>query len=82
VPNRRQRHSDRGHQHGQTAVFDETGNRLTTSAIGNHAGWRAGSSHRRLKGDGTMEWAFMDGSGNLSLLSSGQRISTIPHAKE
>jgi len=69
----------------QTAVFDETGKIVwTTSAIGNHAGWRAGSfATGDIKGDGTMEWAFMDGSGNLVIASpSGQRISTIPHAKE
>jgi hypothetical protein len=69
----------------QTAVFDETGKILwTTSAISNHAGWRVSSfAAGDIKGDGTTEWAFIDGSGNLVIATpNGQRISSISHAKE
>jgi peroxiredoxin len=69
----------------QTAVFDETGKIVwTTTAIGNHAGWRVSSfAVGDIKGDGIQEWAFIDGSGNLVIASpNGQRISTIARAKE
>jgi hypothetical protein len=68
-----------------TVVFDETGKvGWTTSAIGNHAGWRTCSfAVGDLKGDGTQEWAFIEGSGNLVIAaSSGQKISSVAHAKE
>ncbi|MGA2278947.1 MAG: redoxin domain-containing protein [Verrucomicrobiota bacterium] len=71
---------------GDNAVaFDETGKvAWTTSAIGNHAGWRTSSfAVGDLKGDGTQEWAFIDGSGNLVIAAlTGQKISSIAHAKE
>ena len=68
-----------------TVVFDETGKvAWETSAIGNHAGWRTSSfAIGDVKGDGTQEWAFIDGSGNLVIAaSSGQKISSIAQAKE
>ena len=68
-----------------TVVFDETGKvAWTTSAIGNHAGWREDSfAVGDIKGDGSREWAFIDGSGNLVIATSnGQKISSIAHAKE
>lgn len=66
-------------------VFDETGKvAWTTSAIGNHGGWRTSSfAVGDIKGDGTQEWAFIDGSVNLVIAAtSGQKISSIAHAKE
>jgi peroxiredoxin len=69
----------------KTAVFDETGKiAWTTSAIGNHGGWRTSSfADGDLKGDGGTEWAFIDGSGNLVIATpNGQRISSIAHGKE
>ncbi len=68
-----------------TVVFDETGKvAWTTSAIGNHAGWRTSSfAIGDLKGDGTQEWTFIDGSGNLVIATlNGRKISSIAHAKE
>jgi hypothetical protein len=68
-----------------TVVFDETGKvAWTTSAIGNHGGWRTSSfAVGDIKGDGTQEWAFIDGSGNLVIAAtSGQKISSIAQAKE
>ncbi|MFZ0825903.1 MAG: redoxin domain-containing protein [Verrucomicrobiia bacterium] len=68
-----------------TVVFDETGKvAWTTSAIGNHAGWRPCSfAFGDLKGDGTQEWAFIEGSGNLVIATpTGQKISSIAQAKE
>ena len=69
----------------KTVVFDETGKvAWTTSAIGNHTGWRAISfAVGDLKGDGTQEWAFIDGSGNLVIATpDGQKISSIAKAKD
>ncbi|MGD1084618.1 MAG: redoxin domain-containing protein [Verrucomicrobiota bacterium] len=69
----------------QMAVFDETGKILwTTSAIASNAGWRANYfAVGDIKGDGTNEWAFMDGSANLVIATmSGQKISAIPRAKD
>jgi len=68
----------------QTVVFDETGKVVwTTSAIGNHAGWRENSfSVGDITADGSQERAFIDGSGNLVIATSaGQKISSIAHAK-
>ena len=69
----------------QTAVFDETGKVLWTStAMGSHAGWRASSfAVGDLQGDGTADWAFVDGSGDLVIATpNGQKISAVAHAKE
>jgi peroxiredoxin len=69
----------------KTVVFDETGKiAWQTSAIGNHAGWRASSfAIGDLIGDGTQVWTFVDGSGNLVIAdSSGHKISSIANAKE
>jgi hypothetical protein len=71
--------------HHQMAVFDETGKIIwTTPASASHAGWRASSfAVGDLQGDGTADWAFIDGSGDLVIATpSGQRISTVAHAKE
>ena len=60
----------------KTVVFDETGKiAWTTSAIGNHGGWRTSSfAVGDIKGDGVMEWAFIDGSGNLVIATpNGQK---------
>jgi peroxiredoxin len=68
----------------QTAVFDDTGKiAWTTSAIANHAGWRAASfAFGDLKGDGDTEWALLDGSGYLVIATAnGQKLSSLPHAK-
>jgi len=68
----------------QTVAFDETGKvAWTTSAISNHGGWRNASiACGDLKGDGALEWAFIDGSGSLVVATTkGQKIASIPHAK-
>jgi peroxiredoxin len=69
----------------QTVTFDETGKiAWTTSAVGNHAGWRTSSfASGDLKGDGGTEWAFIDGSGTLVIATpNGQKISSVPQGKE
>ena len=73
------------HHNNQMTIFDETGKILwTTPANAGPAAWRAASfAAGDIKGDGMMEWAFLDGSGNLVIASpSGEKISTIAHAKE
>jgi peroxiredoxin len=68
-----------------TVVFDETGQvAWTATAIGDHAGWRTCSfAVGDLIGDGTREWAFIDGTGSLVIATSnGQKLSSIAQAKE
>ena len=64
-------------------VFDDSGKVLRkTSAIGNHAGWRATSfATGDIEGNGAQDWAFIDGSESLVIATpNGQKISAIPHA--
>jgi hypothetical protein len=67
-----------------TVAFDETGKvAWTTSAITTAGGWRscyfaAGD----LKGDGSMQWVFLDGAGDLVIATpAGQKIASISSQK-
>jgi peroxiredoxin len=65
-----------------TVAFDESGKiAWKTSASANAGGW---ISHKlaagNLRGDGTTEWVFIDGSGDLVVASTaGEKIGSIAH---
>ena len=64
----------------QTVVFDSTGKVLwTTSAISDHAGWRAYTfAWGDLGGDGESEWVFIDGSRDLVVANTkGEKICAL-----
>jgi hypothetical protein len=66
----------------QTVVFDNAGNVIwTTSAISNHAGWRASSfACGDLDGSGEPDWVFIDGSRDLVIANTkGGKVSEWKH---
>lgn len=68
----------------KTVAFDPTGKvAWTTSAIKNPGGWRSCNfAVGDLEGKGTLDWAFIDGAGNLVIASAaGEKISSIAHEK-
>ncbi len=68
----------------QTVAFDDTGKvAWKTSAIKNPGGWRSGNfAAGDLEDNGTPDWAFVDGAGNLVLATSdGQKISSIANER-
>ena len=68
----------------RTVTFDDTGKvAWTTSAIKNPGGWRSCNfAAGDLEGDGALDWAFIDGAGNLVIANSGgEKISAITNEK-
>lgn len=68
----------------KTLAFDEAGKvAWATSAIKNPGGWRSCNfAAGDLEGKGTPDWAFLDGTGNLVIATSGgERISSLANKK-
>jgi hypothetical protein len=67
-----------------TVAFDETGKiAWKTSAVSNPGGWRSCCfAAGDLKGDGSTQWVFIDGSGDLVVATpGGEKISSIANQK-
>lgn len=68
----------------KTVAFDEAGKvAWTTSATKNPGGWRSSNfAAGDLEGHGALDWAFIDGAGNLVIANSGgEKISSIAHQR-
>jgi peroxiredoxin len=67
-----------------TVAFDEMGKvAWTTSAPGNPGGWVSTAfAAGDLKGNGSIEWAFLDASGDLIIATpAGQKLSSLPNQR-
>lgn len=69
---------------GSTVAFDETGLvAWTTSAINSQGAWRSVSfACGDIDGDGAREWAFLEASGDLVVVTStGERLASLSDQK-